>query len=78
MTMVDPGALLAVLAAVFCPPTAAAFCKLTSVFLPLAALVVGALADPSVGLVFSAQVPHDHSSPVLQVVGMMTHGKLFH
>lgn len=72
-----PRTLLAFLAAVLGASASAAFGELASVFFPLAALVVGTLADAASRVVLPAQVPHDDASPVLHVGAVMSDGELF-
>lgn len=67
MAVEDPRALLALFAAVLCPPAATALGELARVLFPLAALVVSALTDAASGVVFPAQVAHDNTGPVLHV-----------
>lgn len=75
--MVNPRALLTFFTAVLCPPAPSAFGKLPGVFLPFAALIIRALPNATTSVVFAAQVPHDNSSPVLHVLGMMSHREFF-
>lgn len=76
VTMVDPGALLTLLAAVLCPATAATFGKLSSEFLPFPTLVIGTLTNAAPGIILSTKISHDNAGPVLHVLGMVTHRKL--
>lgn len=54
MAMEDPSILLAILAAIFRSSTSAAFCKLSSELLPLAAGIICALADSASRVILSA------------------------
>lgn len=76
VTMVDPGALLTLLAAVLCPATPTTFGKLSSEFLPFPAFIIGALANATPGIILSTKISHDNAGPVLHVLGMVTHRKL--
>lgn len=76
--MEGPSTLLTLFAAILGTSTASALSKLTGVFLPLAALVVGALSDAAPRVVLPAEVPHNNSGPVLHVRAVVSHCKLFH
>lgn len=76
MAMENPGALLALFAAVFGPSAAAALSKLARELFPTTALVVCALPDASARVVFSAKVAHNDACLVLHVRGMVSHGEL--
>lgn len=76
MAMVNPCALLAFFAAVLCTAASSTLGKLPCELLPLAALVVCTLPDPPSGVVLAAQVTHNHTSPVLHVLAVVTHCEL--
>lgn len=73
-----PGALLALLAAVFGAPAAATLGELARELLPLAALIVGALSDAAARVVLAAEVPHNNPGPVLHVGTVVADGELLH
>ena len=77
VTMIDPGALLTLLAAVLCPATPATFGKLSSEFLPFPTFIIGALANATPSIILSTKIAHDNAGPVLHVFGMVTHCELF-
>lgn len=64
-SVVAPCTFLALLAAVFGTPTSSAFSKLSGVLFPLAALPVCTLSDSTTAFVFTAEVTHHHTCPVL-------------
>lgn len=64
------------LAAIFGPTTTSAFRKLTRKLLPLAALIVGTLANPTPSIVLATQVAHHYTRPVLHILGVTAHCKL--
>ena len=72
----DPGALLALFAAVLGASASPALGELPCVFFPPPTLVVGTLPDATTGVVFSAQVAHNHAGPVLHVRCVVTDGEL--
>lgn len=76
VTMVDPRTLLTLLAAVLGATAASALGKLALVFLPLATLIVGALANASSRVILPAEIPHHHTRPVLHVLGVVSNGEL--
>jgi len=78
VTVVGPGALLAFLTAVFGPPAPTALGKLSRVLFPLVAREVGTLPNAPFGIVLSAQVSHNHPSPVLHVGAVIPDGEPFH
>ena len=75
--MVDPRTLLALFTAIFGASTTAAFGKLSRELLPLATFVIGALSDASLRVIFSTQIPHDDTRPVLHIFRMVSHSELF-
>jgi len=75
VSVVYPRVLLAFLAAVLGSPTPSAFRKLASELLPLAALVVCTLSDPASRVVFSAQISHHDTCPVLHVLCVVDDGE---
>jgi hypothetical protein len=77
MPVENPGTLLAFLAAIFCPPTSAAFGKLPGEFFPFSALIVCTLSDPATAIVLAAQITHDNSGPVLHILTVMSDSKFF-
>jgi hypothetical protein len=76
VAVVNPGAFLALFAAVFGPSAAAAFGKLACKLFPAAALVVGALPDASTGVILPAEVTHNNTRPVLHVRCVVSNRKL--
>ena len=68
-----PSFALTLLAAVFRFATPSTLGKLSSNFLPLAAIHVGALTNPSVSVVFAACVSHDYTCPVLNIGRQLLH-----
>ena len=77
MAMIYPCTLLTILAAVLRPPTASTLCKLSCEFFPLSTLIVCTLSDPTSGVIFAAQIPHDHAGPVLHVLAVVSDSKFF-
>jgi hypothetical protein len=75
MSVKDPGALLAFLAAVFRPPATSAFGKLSCELLPFPTLVVCTLSNPASTVVLTAQIPHHNSCPVLHILAVVSDGK---
>lgn len=75
--MEGPGALLTLLAAVLGPAASATLGKLSCKLLPLAALVVGTLANATSGIVLAAQVSHNNSGPILHVRAVVSNRELF-
>ena len=71
--MEDPSALLALLAAVFGAAAAPTFRKLSGVLFPAAALVIRTLPNAASGLILATEITHHDTSPVLHVLGMMSH-----
>ena len=67
----NPGALLALLAAVFRSPASSALGKLSCELLPFPTLVVCTLPNPAPTIVLAAQISHDHSCPVLHVLAVV-------
>lgn len=73
--MKDPSLLLTNLATILClsaPPTLR---KLSRVRLPSPTLVVSALPDISVCLVFATEIAHDDAGPVLHIVRVSFDGE---
>jgi hypothetical protein len=77
MSVIYPCILLALFAAVLGASTPPALCKLAGILLPFAALIVGALPNAALRVVLAAQIPHNHTSPILHFRGVMPDGKLF-
>lgn len=76
VAVVDPRSLLTVFAAILGAAAATAFGELALEFLPLATLVVGALADAASRLILAAEVSHDNAGPVLHVLRVVPNGEL--
>lgn len=71
VTVIGPRCFLAVLAAILCAAATAAFRKLPLELLPLPALVIGTLANPTSRLVLAAEISHNNRCPVLHVFRMV-------
>lgn len=78
MPMKNPSTLLTLLTAILCSPTPPTLGELSSIFLPLAALKVRALANAAPQIVLAAQIPHDHAGPVLHVLSVVSHCELLY
>lgn len=72
MSVEDPGALLAFLAAVFRPSASPAFGKLSCELLPFPTLVVCTLSNPASTVVLAAQISHHNSCPVLHILAVVS------
>ena len=78
VSVVCPGALLALFAAVLSSTAAAALSKLTRVLLPFPALPVGTLPNASPSVILAAQVSHNNTGPVLHIGTVVADCKLLH
>jgi len=78
MAMIDPGTLLAFLAAVFRASTSATLGKLANTCFPLAALIIGTLSNAAACVILSAQVPHHNTSPILHILAMVPDSELLY
>ena len=78
MSMIGPGALLALFAAVLCPAAPTALSELPGELFPLTTLVISALSNPAPGIVLAAEVTHDDAGPVLHISTVISHRKLLH
>lgn len=78
MPVVDPGVLLAIFTTILGSTAAPTFRKLPCKLLPFAALVVGTLPYTTSIVVLATEVSHYYASPMLHVLRMMPHCKLFH
>jgi hypothetical protein len=78
MSMEDPSTLLTLFAAVFRPTTPPAFGELSGILFPLATFVIGTLPYTASAVVFAAEIAHDDAGPVLHLLAMMSHSKLFY
>lgn len=76
VTMECPGALLALLAAILRSAAPTALSELARKFLPFSALIIGTLPNSAFGVVFTAEVSHNNSSPILHVRAVVSHGEL--
>ena len=73
MTVIRPGALLTLLAAVLCSAAPAALSKLPREFFPFTTLVVSTLPDAAAGVVLPAEIAHYNSGPVLHIRAMVSY-----
>ena len=77
MSMEYPRQFLALLATILRAATASALSKFSSILLPFAALVKGALPNPAPRVILAAKVTHHHSGPVLHILVHCAHRELF-
>jgi hypothetical protein len=78
MPMVNPCILLAILAAILCPPTSATLGELPCHFFPFSTSIVRTLSNSAPRIIFAAEVLHHHTRPVLHIFRMMANGELLH